>query len=131
MITDAGWLAECLPEGEVLEANPDQAVWKLEPKFSFIKGSIETTAIVEQRTPSISAHYRIKSQAIGIGSVVIAHLTFEPYSDAEIDNGCKISWRAEISEMSGFLKLAPKSLVQSTATTAIADFWQAIRSRAE
>ena len=39
-LSDAGFLANCLPDAQVTEATPDKAAWKLKPKLSFLTGSL-------------------------------------------------------------------------------------------
>ena len=50
-LSDAGYLAGCLPDAELTEATPDRAAWKLKPKLAFIAGAIETTLAAKGRVP--------------------------------------------------------------------------------
>ena len=123
-LSDAGFLVGCLPDAEVHEATPDKAVWKLKPKLSFLTGSLDTTLTVMERVPGESVKYRIAGKAIGAASVVEALLTLKPDGD-----GTAVHWSADITELTGLLKMVPKGLVQSAAQKVIADVWAAVRPR--
>lgn len=120
-LTDAGFLVRSLPDSEVLDAAPDRGVWKLRPKLAFLSGSIETTLTVAGRTPPTSANYVIFAKGVGATSTVTATLTFEP-----ADAGTRVNWVAEITALTGLLKLVPKGLIQATAQKVIADVWAAV-----
>src|SRR5947209_5982568 len=40
-LADAGFLARCLPDAEIVAATPDRAAWKQRPRLSFVSGAIE------------------------------------------------------------------------------------------
>ena len=119
---DAGFLAGCLPDTEVVRATPDQAEWKSRPKLAFLSGVIDTTAKVTLRQGTEALKYSLTTKAVGSGSTVEAVLTFEP-----TDGGTLVRWSGAITSFSGLLKLAPKGLIQATATKVIADVWAAVR----
>ncbi len=118
---DAGFLAGCLPDTEVVRATPDEAEWKSRPKLAFLSGVIDTTAKVTERGTD-SLKYTLTTKAIGSGSTVEASMTLEP-----ADGGTLVRWSGAITGFSGLLKLAPKGLIQATATKVIADVWAAVR----
>ena len=120
---DAGFLAGCLPDTEVIRATPDEAEWKSRPQLSFLSGAIDTTAKVTERTGT-TLKYALTTKAVGSGSTVEAAMTLEP-----TDAGTLVRWSATITGFSGLLKLAPKGLVQATATKVIADVWLAVRAK--
>ncbi len=121
---DAGFLAGCLPDTEVVRATPDEAVWKSRPKLAFLSGVIDTTAkVTERRSPEL-IRYALTTKAVGSGSTVEASLTLEP-----VDGGTRVRWTGAITGFSGLLKLAPKGLIQATATKVIADVWLAVRAK--
>ena len=121
---DAGFLAGCLPDTEVVRATPDEAVWKSRPKLAFLSGVIDTTATVTERRGTESIRYALTTKAVGSGSTVEATLTLEP-----VDGGTRVRWTGAITGFSGLLKLAPKGLIQATATKVIADVWLAVRAK--
>lgn len=120
-LTDAGFLVKSLPDAEVHEATPDRGGWKLRPKLSFLSGSIDTTLSVTSRTPTTSAKYAIVGKGVGASSTVEATLNFEA-----ADAGSRVNWNADITALTGLLKLVPKGLIQATASKIIADVWEAI-----
>ena len=121
---DAGFLAGCLPDTEVVRATPDEAVWKSRPKLAFLSGVIDTTAKVTERRGTELIRYALTTKAVGSGSTVEASLTLEP-----VDGGTRVRWTGAITGFSGLLKLAPKGLIQATATKVIADVWLAVRAK--
>jgi len=120
---DAGFLAGCLPDTEVVRATPDEAEWKSRPQLSFLSGAIDTTAKVTERTGT-TLKYALTTKAVGSGSTVEATLALEP-----ADGGTVVRWSGAITGFSGLLKLAPKGLIQATATKVIADVWLAVRAK--
>ncbi len=121
---DAGFLAGCLPDTEVVRATPDEAEWKSRPKLAFLSGVIDTTAKVTERSGAEIIRYALTTKAVGSGSTVEASLTLEP-----VDGGTRVRWTGAITGFSGLLKLAPKGLIQATATKVIADVWLAVRAK--
>jgi len=121
---DAGFLAGCLPDTEVVRATPDEAVWKSRPKLAFLSGVIDTTAKVIERRGAETIRYALTTKAVGSGSTVEASLTLEP-----VDGGTRVRWTGAITGFSGLLKLAPKGLIQATAIKVIADVWLAVRAK--
>ena len=121
---DAGFLAGCLPDTEVVRATPDEAEWKSRPKLAFLSGVIDTTAKVTERRGAEIIRYALTTKAVGSGSTVEASLTLEP-----VDGGTRVRWSGAITGFSGLLKLAPKGLIQATATKVIADVWLAVRAK--
>jgi carbon monoxide dehydrogenase subunit G len=123
-LSDAEFLARCLPDSTVLEANPDRAVWKVRPKLAFLSGELDTVATVVDRQPGQSVRYRLETKGVGSGSVVEAVLQF-----SADDAGTQVKWSGDITALSGLLKLAPKGLVQATAQKVIGDVWASIKPR--
>lgn len=122
---DAGFLAGCLPDTEVVRATPDEAEWKSKPKLAFLSGVIDTTARVTERRGTEFLKYTLATKALGSGSTVDASLTLE----STADGGTLVRWSGVITSFSGLLKLAPKGLIQATATKVIADVWVAVRAK--
>jgi carbon monoxide dehydrogenase subunit G len=124
-LSDAGFLAGCLPDAEITTANPDRAVWKMKPKLSYISGSIETTLAVAGRVPGESVAFTVLGKGIGATSTVETALAVR---QAE-GGGAMVHWTAEIAALTGLLKMVPRGLIQATAQTVIRDVWAAVRSR--
>jgi uncharacterized protein len=125
-LSDAAFLAGCLPDAEVTAATPDRAAWKLKPKLSFLSGALETELTVAERTPPASVRFLIHGKAIGAASTTEAVLTF-----AERDGSTVVRWAADITALTGLLKMVPKGLIQATAQKVIADVWAAVRAKVE
>ena len=43
-LSDAGFLANCVPDAQISEATPDKSVGKIKPKLSFLTGSLTLEA---------------------------------------------------------------------------------------
>jgi carbon monoxide dehydrogenase subunit G len=123
-LSDAGFLASCLPDTTVVSGTPDRAEWKVRPKLAFLSGELETVATVTERAEGERVKYRLETKGVGSGSVVEAVLTFAPDG-----TGTHVTWTGDITAMTGLLKLAPKGLVQATAQKVIADCWTAIKAK--
>lgn len=122
-LSDAGWLAQALPDVEVTETTRDRAMWKVRPKFAFMAGTLDTTAEVLERAEPV-VRYRVISTSVGARSTMEATLTMKPS-----DTGTSIEWRSDLTELGGLLKLVPRGLIQAAAQKVIADVWAAIRSK--
>lgn len=123
-LSDAGWLAKCIPDAEIAVAERDHAAWKVKPKLAFAAGVLDSTATVVRRTAD-SVKYRITAKGVGAGSTVEATLTFR-----EADGGTAVDWSGDITELTGLLKMVPKGLIQSAAQKVIADVWAAVKAKA-
>src|SRR5262245_8889052 len=119
-LSDAGFLANCLSDVEVTEAPPARAVWKMRPSFAFIRATLETTLEVLERPADGTGRYRLVSSGIGASSTVEVTLTC-----AEKDGGTALHWSADITKLTGLLKMAPRGLIQSAANKVIEDTWAA------
>ena len=123
-LADAGWLAAALPDAQVTGAGADAASWRVKPKFAFMAGTLDTTATVAARDPGREVRYAVVSKGVGSSSGVVAVLRFGPHPD-----GCQVGWAAEVTELGGLLKLAPRGLIQAAAGTVIAEVWAAVRAK--
>ena len=120
-LSDAGFLARCLPDAEVTEATPDKAAWKIKPKLTFLTGSLHLEATVLQRDPGKSVVFRIVSKAIGASSTVDTKLEFK-----ETEDGTAIHWTGDLVAVTGLLKMVPKGLMEGAAKKVIEDTWAAV-----
>lgn len=123
-LADAGWLAQALPDAQVTAAGPDAASWRVKPKFAFMAGVLDTDAVVAGREPGRQVRYTVVSKGVGSSSTVQAVLTFVPEGD-----GCKVDWVADLTELGGLLKLAPRGLIQAAAQTVIGEVWGSVRGK--
>ena len=126
-LADAGFLARCLPDADVVEATPDRAAWKQRPRLSFVSGAIETTLVVANRVPGEAVAFTVRGKGVGATSTVETALTLR----RPADGGTVVHWTADITALTGLLKMVPKGLVQATARAVIGDVWAAVRARIE
>lgn len=124
-LSDAGFLAHCVPEAHVTEATPDKSVGKIKPKLSFLTGSLTLHADVIARDPGKSVSFQIVTKTIGASSTVIARLEFK---EAE-GGGTAINWTGDLVAVTGLLKMVPKGLMEGSANKVIEDVWAALRQK--
>ena len=124
-LSDAGFLANCLPDAQVSEATPEKATWKLRPKLAFLTGSLNVEMARTAREEGKSVAFRVYAKAMGASSTVNALLTF-----AEAEGGTTaVHWSGDLTEVTGLLKMVPKGLLQGSAQKVIEDVWTAIAAR--
>jgi carbon monoxide dehydrogenase subunit G len=124
-LSDAGFLASCLPDAQVSEATPDKATWKLRPKLAFLTGSLNVEMTRTGHEPGKSVAYKVYAKALGASSTVNSVLTF-----AEAEGGTTaVHWAGDLTEVTGLLKMVPKGLLQGSAQKVIDDVWTAIAAR--
>ncbi len=124
-LSDAGFLAGCLPDAQVSEATPENATWKVRPKLAFLTGSlnVEMTRTAQEAGKSVA--YKVFAKALGASSTVTTALTF-----AEAEGGTTaVHWVGDLTEVTGLLKMVPKGLLQGSAQKVIEDVWVAVAAR--
>src|SRR4051794_13871740 len=90
-LSDAGFLAHCIPEAQVTQATPDKSVGKIKPKLSFLTGSITLEADVTAREAGKSVAYTLVTKTIGASSTVTTNLAF-----SEADGGTAVVWSGDL-----------------------------------
>ena len=123
-LSDAGFLANSLPDAQVSEATPEKAAWKLRPKLAFLTGSLNVTMTRTAQEVGKSVAFQVFAKALGASSTVNAILTF-----AEAEGGAAVHWTGDIVEITGLLKVVPKGLIEGSAKKVIEDVWTAIAAR--
>lgn len=124
-ISDARFLVDSLKHVEaVLVREQDQAEWKLRPPFAFVSGTLDTRLEFRERTPPSAQRLTLTSKGIGSSSTVEVQLTL-----TEHEGGTRIDWHAEITALTGLLKMVPKGLVQAAAQKSIEDVWAGVAEK--
>jgi carbon monoxide dehydrogenase subunit G len=123
-LSDAGFLAHCVPDAQVSEATADQAVGKVKPKLSFLTGGLTLTAKVTAREVGKSVAYEIVSRVIGASSTVTTKLEF-----TDANGGTTVSWSGDLVAVTGLLKVVPRGLMEGSAKKVIDDVWTSVRAR--
>ena len=122
---DASFLLSCVSDvEEVVSVTSDSAVWKLRPAFSFMSGSLTIAMTIIERIPGSSAKVKLFSKAMGGSATVIADLRFQ-----SLEGGTLVRWSADLTEITGLLKMVPKGLIQSTAGKVIEETWSGIDAK--
>ncbi|VTR99853.1 : COXG [Gemmata massiliana] len=124
-LSDAGFLANCVPDAQVSEATADHSVGKIKPKLSFLTGSLTLDATVTARELGKSVTYKIDTKTIGASSTVETKLEFK---DGE-NGGTLVHWTGDLVAVTGLLKMVPKGLLEGTAKKVIEDVWAAVAAR--
>jgi carbon monoxide dehydrogenase subunit G len=119
---DASFLLSCLKDVEqVIETGVDRAKWKLRPGFTFIRTTLDITMDIVARVPNTSVNVKLYSKGIGASTTVVSVMTFEPK-----ESGTAVHWVADVTELTGLLKLVPKGLISSSAGKVIDETWAEI-----
>jgi carbon monoxide dehydrogenase subunit G len=123
-LADAGYLAQSLKDAEILSASPEKAAWRIKPKITFLSGTQTTELIRTDYQPQQSVTFGITTRSIGASAVVVAHLRFSPEAE-----GTQVHWSADITELTGLLKMVPSGLVQQAAQQVIQEIWDNVQQR--
>jgi carbon monoxide dehydrogenase subunit G len=123
-LSDAGFLASCLPDAEVSEASPDKAAWKLRPKLAFLTGSLNVEMTKTAHEAGKAVTFKVFAKAMGASSTVNATLNFK-----EAEGGTAVHWTGDLVEVTGLLKLVPKGLLQGSAQKVIDDVWTSVGTK--
>jgi carbon monoxide dehydrogenase subunit G len=123
-LSDAAFLVHCLNDVEIVRAEPDVAEWKLRPALAFIAGTLDVSLTISERSPPNSMKATVFSKGIGATSTVETALSF-----TSADSGTKVHWTLDVTQLTGLLKLAPKSLMQGAAIKVVEDVWEQIMEK--
>lgn len=124
-LSDARFLLRCVPDvSSVTSSEPDQAVFVVRPGFSFVRGTLDTTLKVSERTSPTTIRFLLQSKGIGSSSEIEAVLTLTPH-----DTGTRVHHVAEVKNLGGLLKLLPHGLICGAAQKAIDDVWTTVEMR--
>src|SRR5262249_53186773 len=123
-LSDAVYLAGSLADVEVERADQDFAAWKVRPRLAFAAGTLDVTMAITDRVPPSEMRTKLVSKGIGATSSVTTHLLLSPK-----ETGTQIHWEAEITELTGLLKMVPKGLIESSARKVIEDVWAQVAAR--
>jgi uncharacterized protein len=124
-LSDAGFLARCIPDAEsVAVAEPRRAVVQVRPGLSFVRGNLEVTIQVTEVIAGQSARFRLDNRGVGSTATVEAVLQFTAH-----ENGTRVHWTADITQLGGLLKMVPPGLIQASAQKVVGDVWDAIGRR--
>jgi carbon monoxide dehydrogenase subunit G len=123
-LSDAGFLATCVPDAQVSVNSADRAVGKVKPKLSFLTGGITLEADVTAREAGKSVAYKIVSKVIGATSTVTAALEFK-----ESEGGTTVIWHGDLVAVTGLLKAVPHGLMEGSAKKVIDEVWAAVRQK--
>lgn len=118
-LSDAGFLANCVPDAQVSEATPDKAIGKIKPKLSFLTGSLTLNADRTAHDAGKSVAYQLVTKTIGASSTVQTRLEFK-----EAEGGkTAVHWTGDLVALTGLLKMVPPGLIEGSAKKVIEDIW--------
>jgi carbon monoxide dehydrogenase subunit G len=124
-VTDARFLVQCIPDLDtVSRAEADEAVFVVRPSLAFMRGSLDVTARLFDKTEPTSFRVSLASKGIGSGAVVEVAMTL-----LTREGGTRVHWMAEVKELTGLLKLAPAGLIRGAAQKVIGDLWDRVEAK--
>jgi carbon monoxide dehydrogenase subunit G len=113
------FLVSCIPDVEPgAEVETDRARLSIRPGFAFVRGKLDATLQVVEAVEGERLRYSVVSKGVGSTSEVQTELTLAPK-----EQGTQVHWTAEIKQLGGLLKAAPRGLIQAAAQKVIADVW--------
>lgn len=114
-LKDATFLVKRLPDLEkIISVEPSRANFTLRPGLSFVRGTIEINMEIHEEGSTIV--HNVKGKSIGATNEVEARLTV-----AGAEGQTKLSWVAEVKNLTGLLKAVPQGLIKAAAQKVIAD----------
>ena len=121
-LRDMAFLAGCVPDATPIgQPTRDRASASVKPGFSFMRGNIELTADLIDAVEPSSIKYRLTSKGIGSSSEVVTALQLSPH-----EGGTKVHYRAEVTSLTGLLKMVPAGLIRGAAQKVIDDVWTGV-----
>ena len=122
LLGNPAFLVKCVPgvEGES-RFDAESAQCTLRPGFSFVRGTLELTLRIVERTPESALHIGRQSRGIGSSSEIEARLTL-----AAAANGTRLHWLIEIKSLGGLLKAVPQGLIKASAQKVIGEALSAV-----
>jgi len=116
-LVDLVFLVRCIPDvQEVCEIGDTSATLKVRPGFSFLRGELRLQIERLAATPPSAARFAFRSKGIGTSSTVEA-----AFALAEAAGGTLLKYQADLTEVGGLLKAAPKALLTAAANKVISD----------
>jgi carbon monoxide dehydrogenase subunit G len=114
-LSDMQKVISTLPDvKKVKSVSAEKAEIVVAPGLAFVKGELETVIEKTSQTPPSAAAISIQSKGIGSSSKVAASFHLEPQ-----ETGTLLRWQADVLELGGLLKLAPKGLLQGAGQKVI------------
>ncbi len=123
-LSDASFLAHCLKDVEIVRADADASEWKLRPALSFVAGTLDIALTITERNAPSSMKAAVFSKGIGATITVETALTL-----TRNDSGTKVNWTLDVAQVTGLLKMVPKSLMQGAAQKVVNDVWSHIAGK--
>jgi carbon monoxide dehydrogenase subunit G len=123
-LSDAVFLAGCLEGVEVLRAERSAAAWRMRPKLAFMTGSIDTELTILDAVAPTAMKAMVFSKGIGATTTVVTELAFQAHGA-----GTRVHWKADVSQLTGLLKMAPPGLIQAAARKVVEDVWTQIERK--
>ena len=124
-LSDARFLVECVPGVEkVTLAEADRAVCTLRPGFSFVRGTLDVTLSVVERSAAEYTRLTIHSKGVGTTSDLEVVLRYAPQ-----EAGTRVHWSADVTQLGGLLKAVPQGLIKGAAQKVVAEAWTNVRTK--
>lgn len=124
-LTDIHFLAGCVPDAEsVTFPETDAAQLVIRPGLAFVRGTLDLTMKLSGRVEGTSAGLLLATKGIGTTSTVEA-----VYSLAAKNDGTRLHWTADVTQLGGLLKAVPQGLLKAAAQKVINDAWTALERK--
>lgn len=122
-LSDAAFLAGCVPDAEIVSADTATATWRAKSRFRFVTAKIETVLTIEKRSED-AVTFALTNRMPGATLEVSGTFAFLDAAD-----GSLVSWSAEMVLRTGLLKVIPPSVLRSQIEAELADLWKGVREK--
>jgi carbon monoxide dehydrogenase subunit G len=121
-LSNARFLVDSLKNSpEVLRREENAAEWRSKPAASFVSGTMDNRLEITERKPPDEMTVVLTSKGVGSGCTTVVVFTLTPH-----EGGTRVHWQAEITQLTGLLKMIPKGLIQGAARKVIEDVWEGV-----
>jgi carbon monoxide dehydrogenase subunit G len=125
LLTDLDAMTATIPDLVSSEKiDPRTLKCVVRPGFSFLRGTMKLTIVLDECQASESAAMRVAAQSIGVSMNVSAQLKIS--ADG---SGSRLHWTAKIDELKGLIAAVSPGLIQAAADQVLRHAWSQVRQK--
>lgn len=123
--TDARFLVACMPEVQAVEVTATRAAWSVPAGLTMVPGTLHVELSLASQSPT-NAAFAIEARTAGASATASATLSF-----SEAENGTLVHWVAEVTRVTGLLRIVPNAILRGGIERAVPQIWERIRTRVD
>ncbi len=121
-LRDPAFLVQCIPEAAPAgQPEKDRIAFSVQPNLGFVRGRLDVVLQLMEAQEPTSLRWHMSSKGIGTSSEIDIAL-----SVAAHDNGSRVHWQADITQLGGLLRMVPAGLIRGAAQKVIEDIWTSV-----